>query len=336
MGVLVPGLTYEYQGTSLTGTTTTDCLTVGSGKASDCIWVEVVRVTVANPTGGALAAAILYIWDGTTERTVVPASLRPAQHDGKPRIRIQPLGPPRNRTRDPGQGGERASRPRQFRQGRDPRRRRASHRPRHRQDNGDQSTMSGRGAPRCRPTMPRPMHPVNWAEGQDPATVNNSARGMMAAIAKMTDVQSGNVTVGGSTANAITITTGQTISAGHQALGFRICFKAAATNTGATTVAVDGLTAVAIQRPNGDALSAGDIVTGGLLRHRLRRHQLQTARPQRRRTYGDFAVRQQYLDRQQRLQPWRSTAIGDAGRRRYPRSITGKGDDRSHCTPCRR
>ena len=34
---------------------------------------------------------------------------------------------------------------------------------------------------------------INWAEGQDPATVNNSARGMMAAIAKMTDVQSGNV-----------------------------------------------------------------------------------------------------------------------------------------------
>jgi hypothetical protein len=74
MGVLVPGLTYEYQGTSLTGTTTTDCLTVGALKAADCIWVEVVRVTVTNPTGGALAAAILYIWDGTTERTVVPAS----------------------------------------------------------------------------------------------------------------------------------------------------------------------------------------------------------------------------------------------------------------------
>jgi len=74
MGVLVPGLTYEYQGTSLTGTTTTDCLTVGTGKAADCIWLEVVRVTVVNPTGGALAAAIVYIWDGTTERTVVPAS----------------------------------------------------------------------------------------------------------------------------------------------------------------------------------------------------------------------------------------------------------------------
>jgi hypothetical protein len=102
---------------------------------------------------------------------------------------------------------------------------------------------------------------VNWVEGQDPATVNNSARGMMAAIKKWANVNSGNVTVGG-TADAITITTGQTISSGHQALGFRICFKAASTNTGAATVAVDGLSAVAIKRPNGDALSAGDIVSG--------------------------------------------------------------------------
>jgi hypothetical protein len=102
---------------------------------------------------------------------------------------------------------------------------------------------------------------VNWAEGQDPATVNNSARSMMAAQKKMANVQSGNVTVAG-TADAITITTGQAISTGHQALGFRICFKAAATNTGAATVAVDGLAAVAIKRPNNDALSAGDIISG--------------------------------------------------------------------------
>jgi hypothetical protein len=74
MGVIVPDLTYEYQGTTLAGTTTTDCLTVGALKAADCIWVEVVRVTVTNPTGGALAAAALYIWDGTAERTVIPAS----------------------------------------------------------------------------------------------------------------------------------------------------------------------------------------------------------------------------------------------------------------------
>lgn len=102
---------------------------------------------------------------------------------------------------------------------------------------------------------------INWVEGQDPGTVNNSARSMMAATRKWANVNSGNVTVGG-TADAIEITTGQSISSGHQALGFRICFMAGATNTGAVTVAVDGLSAVAIKRPNNDALSAGDIVSG--------------------------------------------------------------------------
>jgi hypothetical protein len=105
---------------------------------------------------------------------------------------------------------------------------------------------------------------VNWSEGQDPATVNNSARAMMTAFARYLDATSGGggaFAVAG-TADAITITTGQTISSGHQALGFRICFKAASTNTGAATVAVDALSPVAIKRPNGDALSAGDIVSG--------------------------------------------------------------------------
>jgi hypothetical protein len=103
---------------------------------------------------------------------------------------------------------------------------------------------------------------INWTEGQDPATVNNSARNMMAATKRWANVNSGNVGVAG-TADAIQITTGQTIETGQQALGFRICFRATGTNTGAATVAVDGLSAVAIKRPNGDALSAGDIVSGG-------------------------------------------------------------------------
>lgn len=103
---------------------------------------------------------------------------------------------------------------------------------------------------------------VNWAEGQDPGTVNNSARSVMAAIKKGLNVFSGNVTVGG-TADAITITTGQSISSGHQALGFRFCFKAGGTNTGAVTVNVDTLGTQAVKRPDGTALSAGDIVSGG-------------------------------------------------------------------------
>lgn len=45
--------------------------------------------------------------------------------------------------------------------------------------------------------------------------------------------------------------------------GMRVVFRASATNTGASTIAVNGLTATAIQTPDGNALTAGMIVTGG-------------------------------------------------------------------------
>lgn len=64
--------------------------------------------------------------------------------------------------------------------------------------------------------------------------------------------------------NTITITTNRSISSGHQAAGFSLRFKAGGTNTGAATLNVDSLGAVAIKRLNGDALSAGDIVSGGI------------------------------------------------------------------------
>lgn len=62
----------------------------------------------------------------------------------------------------------------------------------------------------------------------------------------------------GGTANAITLTTGFSLSS--IPVGSRLTFKAASTNTSAVTVEVDGLTAVAVVR-NGDgaALSQGEI-----------------------------------------------------------------------------
>jgi len=86
---------------------------------------------------------------------------------------------------------------------------------------------------------------------------------MMAAIRKFQAAIGGNNTVAG-TGNAITITTLVGIDAANVTNGFRICFIATATNTGATTVAIDGLSPVAIKRNNGDDLALGDITTGGI------------------------------------------------------------------------
>lgn len=102
------------------------------------------------------------------------------------------------------------------------------------------------------------------ANSSSPTTVDDWARGIMASVKKHSlDIGGGVAAVGG-TANAITITTNQAISSGHQGAGFSIRFKAGATNTTAVTVAVDGLSAVAVEDVTGAALVAGSIVSGGI------------------------------------------------------------------------
>jgi hypothetical protein len=96
-----------------------------------------------------------------------------------------------------------------------------------------------------------------------PNVVDDWVRGVMASVKRYVLDTDGGITAGGS-ANIITLTTNRVISSGHQAAGFSLRFKAAGTNTGAVTVNVDTLGAVALKRPNGDALSAGDIVSGGI------------------------------------------------------------------------
>lgn len=106
---------------------------------------------------------------------------------------------------------------------------------------------------------------INWAEGQDPASVNNSARSMMAARAKARLDQSGGLTAGGS-ANALTVTTNQVLISGQLTAGLFLKIKAASTNTSATvTFAPDGLTAQNIKRADGTALAIGSIQAGQFL-----------------------------------------------------------------------
>ncbi len=68
------------------------------------------------------------------------------------------------------------------------------------------------------------------------------------------------VVAAGGSANAITLDNAVNVTA--YALGQRVSFKATATNTTATTINIDGVGAVALKRPNGDALVAGDITSG--------------------------------------------------------------------------
>jgi len=103
---------------------------------------------------------------------------------------------------------------------------------------------------------------INWLEGQSPATVNDSARAMMAAVASWYAlIDAGTVsggTVAGS-ADAITLTCSPTVSA--LAAGQRYLFKYTSTgNTGAVTLNVDSLGATAV-RYKDVALVSGDIAT---------------------------------------------------------------------------
>jgi hypothetical protein len=101
---------------------------------------------------------------------------------------------------------------------------------------------------------------INWTEGQQPSTVNNSARAMMAVIAAWRDAFGG-VKVSGGAANAYTLTTGLSLTSYQTLL---LAMEANHTNTGASTIAIDGLTARNIKTPAGTDPVAGAITAGGI------------------------------------------------------------------------
>jgi hypothetical protein len=102
---------------------------------------------------------------------------------------------------------------------------------------------------------------VNWAEGQAPSSVNDSARAMMASVAMwIADSGSGGNTTGG-TSTAYTLTSKQGFASLTAMDGrrFTVFFHTAC---GATpTLAVDGLTAKTIKNTAYVALAANDIAT---------------------------------------------------------------------------
>lgn len=101
---------------------------------------------------------------------------------------------------------------------------------------------------------------VNWAEGQAPSSVNDSARAMMASLAKWRDDLYG-LTTGG-TSTAFTVTTNATYATAALMSGAVFTIIPNATSGATPTLAVDGLTARALNVSTGVAIPTGALKSG--------------------------------------------------------------------------
>lgn len=97
---------------------------------------------------------------------------------------------------------------------------------------------------------------VNWAEGQAPSSVNDSARAEMASVAKYRDDTAGTLTTAG-TSTAYTLTTNQVFSSLTVLNGQELSVKFNATNGASPTLNVDGLGAKAINVDTATAVGTG-------------------------------------------------------------------------------
>jgi len=102
---------------------------------------------------------------------------------------------------------------------------------------------------------------INWAEGQAPSTVNDSARAMMAAAAKFRDDISGAIVTGGA-ASAYTVASYQVFDTLAHLDGAMIAFTPHITSGSPVTLNVDGLGAKALRLSPGVDLPAGTLVQG--------------------------------------------------------------------------
>lgn len=105
---------------------------------------------------------------------------------------------------------------------------------------------------------------VNWAEGMAPSAINDSARAMMASVAKWRDDISGS-TAGlstGGNSTAYTVTTNSTFATAAAMSGALLTIIPHTTSGASPTLAVDGLTARAINQSTGVAIATGGLISG--------------------------------------------------------------------------
>jgi len=102
---------------------------------------------------------------------------------------------------------------------------------------------------------------VNYAEGQAPSSLNDSARNAMAAAAKYRDDTSGAIVTGG-TSTAYTVTSYQQFDTLAHMNGQTIAFTPHATNGGFCSLSVDSLTPRNIRSSTGADIPAGTLIQG--------------------------------------------------------------------------
>jgi microcystin-dependent protein len=102
---------------------------------------------------------------------------------------------------------------------------------------------------------------INWAEGQAPSSVNDSARAMMAATAKYRDDIAGAIVTGG-TSTAYTVLSYEVFDTLAHLNGQMIAFTPHITNGATVTLNVDGLGAKPLRTSPGVELLAGTIIQG--------------------------------------------------------------------------
>lgn len=97
---------------------------------------------------------------------------------------------------------------------------------------------------------------INWAEGQPPSTVNNSARAMMTRVKELLNDLGGVAAVSG-TANSLTLAAASTFVSYED--GLRVSFRAASDNSAASTLNVNAIGS----KPIVKFTTAGEVALSG-------------------------------------------------------------------------